>query len=224
MGTLLHLRPPASELRRQLAERFGLEVTLEQAGTAIRAEIAYYRMHMLDGRDPASVNALQRRCARELRAALPPAFAEIDDDAMTAALLAALQFEAFSDAPGALAAVRARGWRVVVVSNWDQSLGSVLARVGLDALLDGVVTSAEVGAAKPDPRIFMAALELAGVSAGQALHVGDSLEEDVAGAHAAGIEVVWLNRGRADLPSRARRVVEITGLDELPAAMEPGGP
>ncbi len=112
----------------------------------------------------------------------------------------------------------------MVVSNWDQSLGSVLARVGLDALLDGVVTSAEVGAAKPDPRIFEAALELAGVSAGEALHVGDSLEEDVAGAHAAGIEVVWLNRGRADLPSRARRVVEITGLDELSAAMGPGGP
>jgi putative hydrolase of the HAD superfamily len=149
---------------------------------------------------------------------------EIDDDAITAALLAALQFEAFGDAAGALATVRARGWRVVVVSNWDQSLGSVLARVGLGALLDGVVTSAEVGAGKPDPRIFTAALELAGVSGGEALHVGDSLEEDVAGAHAAGIEVVWLNRGRADAPAPADCVVEITGLDELPAALEAACP
>lgn len=224
MGTLLHLRPPAPELRRQLAERFGLEVTLEQAGAAIRAEIAYYRRHMLDGRDPGSVHALQRRCARELSAALPPGLREIDDDAMAAALLAALQFEAFADVAGALATVRARGWRVVVVSNWDQSLGSVLARVGLGALLDGVVTSAEVGAGKPDPRIFTAALELAGVSGGEALHVGDSLEEDVAGAHAAGIEVVWLNRGRADAPAPGDRVVEITGLDELPAALEAACP
>jgi FMN phosphatase YigB (HAD superfamily) len=54
--------------------------------------------------------------------------------------------------------------------------------------------------------------------------VGDSFEEDVAGAHAAGIEVVWLNRGRADLPAGAGRVVEITGLGELPAALEPGCP
>jgi putative hydrolase of the HAD superfamily len=224
MGTLVHLRPPAAELRRQLAERFAVEVTLEQAAAAIRAEIAYYRTHMLDGRDPDGVRALRRRCARELRAALPSGLGEIDDEAMTEALLASLQFERFGDVAGTLGAMRARGWGVVVVSNWDQSLGSVLVRVGLGALLDGVVTSAEVGAGKPDPRIFKAALELAGVSADEALHVGDSLEEDVAGAHAAGIEVVWLNRDRADPRPPAAGVVEIAGLDELPAAITPGGP
>ena len=226
MGTLVHLRPPAPELRRQLARRFGLEVTLEQAEAAIRAEIAYYRAHMLAGRDPDSVRALQRRCAEALRAGLPPAPGgdSIDTGELTEALLAALQFEIFGDVPGALGAVRARGWRVVVVSNWDQSLGSVLARAGLAALLDGVVTSAEIVASKPDPRLFMAALELAGVSADEAVHVGDSLEEDVAGAQAAGIEAVWLNRGRADPPASVGRVTEITGLDQLPATLEPSGP
>lgn len=225
MGTLVHLRPPAPELRRQLAQRFGVEVTLEQAEAAIRAEIAYYRAHMLDGRDPGSVRALRRRCAEALGAALPAAHADsIDTGELTEVLLAALQFEVFGDVAGALGAARARGWGVVVVSNWDQSLGSVLARAGLGSLLDGVVTSAEVGAGKPDPRIFVAALELAGVSADQALHVGDSLDEDVGGARAAGIEVVWLNRGRADPRASADGVIEIASLHELPATLEPGGP
>jgi putative hydrolase of the HAD superfamily len=81
------------------------------------------------------------------------------------------------------------------VSNWDCSLSDVLARTGLGELLDGVVTSAEAGARKPDPGIFTVALGLAGCEAAQALHVGDTPDEDVAGARAAGVPVLFLDRG-----------------------------
>jgi putative hydrolase of the HAD superfamily len=95
----------------------------------------------------------------------------------------------------------------VVVSNWDCSLPCVLADAGLLKLVDGVVSSAEAGAAKPDPAPFLRGLQLAGADPIEALHVGDSPANDVAGAHAAGMDGLLLARhGGGDLRS----------LDELP--------
>jgi putative hydrolase of the HAD superfamily len=71
----------------------------------------------------------------------------------------------------------------------------VLARCGLGDALDGVVTSAEAGARKPDPAIFSPALVIAGCSAPEALYVGDTPAEDVAGARAAGIRTLLIDRG-----------------------------
>jgi putative hydrolase of the HAD superfamily len=60
------------------------------------------------------------------------------------------------------------------------------------------VSSAVAGARKPDPAIFEPALELAGCAPEEALHVGDTREEDVAGARAAGIRPLLIDRGGAD--------------------------
>ena len=96
------------------------------------------------------------------------------------------------------------GLRLVCVSNWDYALPSVLQDVGLLGLLDAVITSAAVGARKPDARVFRAALEAAGCSAAEALHVGDSAAEDVAGARAAGIRALRIDRsGGGDVASLA---------------------
>jgi len=104
---------------------------------------------------------------------------------------------------------------VVIVSNWDCSLPDWLGPAGLLDHVTGVVTSAEVGAAKPDPRVFERGLELAGARAEEALHVGDSVENDVAGARAVGIRAVLVAR---DGP--APEGVEAVGsLAELPALL-----
>ena len=196
LGTLVSLDPPAPRLRAELAARFGVELAESDCERAIAAEIGFYRAHLDEGRDASALAALRRRCAAALRDALPPSArdATADLDELTAALLASLRFRPFDDVRPALTDWRARGLRVVVVSNWDVSLHDVLERVGLAGLLGGVVTSAEAGARKPDPAIFERALALAGVRAAEAVHVGDSVEEDVAGARAAGIEPVLLRR------------------------------
>lgn len=196
LGTLVRLEPPAPALRRQLQSRAGIRVSLDQAQIAIGAEITYYRDHLDEGRDLASLHDLRRRCAAVLRSALPPspALAALGDSALAELLLGSLRFATFDDAAPVLQAARARGIRSVVVSNWDVSLHQVLAGLGLDGLLDGILTSAEVGRRKPAPEIFERALTIAGVPAARALHVGDSLAEDVAGARAAGIEPVLLAR------------------------------
>ena len=201
MGTLVRLRPPADPLRRELRERLGLEASPAAARRAILAEIAYYRRHHFEGHDRASLAGLRRRGAEVLREALGPAFAAAPLGEVTRALLASLAFEAYPDAAPALRALRARGLRLVVVSNWDVSLHEVLARTGIAPLVHGAISSAELGAAKPHPAIFRHALTLAGVPARAALHVGDSPEDDVAGARAAGIAAALLVRRGAPPPN-----------------------
>jgi putative hydrolase of the HAD superfamily len=195
LGTLVALEPPAPLLRAELAERFGLEVSEDEAARGIAAEIAYYRAHLDEGRNAARLQALRRRCAEVLRSALPAPAGEAELEAMMQALLASLRFSAFPDVRPALLAARARGQRLVVVSNWDVSLVGVLRGLELEPLLDGILTSAGVGVRKPAPAIFEQALSLAGVPASDAIHVGDSLDEDVAGARATGIEPVLIRRG-----------------------------
>jgi putative hydrolase of the HAD superfamily len=218
MGTLVRLQDPVTGLVVGLRDRCGLDVAPERAAAGLRAEIAYYRAHMQRGSDASGLAALRRDCAAILRDALG---VDADLGAVTAALLDALRFSAFADAPAALARARRAEIRVIVVSNWDISLGGVLERVGLAPLIDGVITSAAVGARKPDPVIFARALALAGARPSECLHVGDSLAEDVAGARAAGIEAVLLDRGRDVVaPAGVRR---IAGLDELALPSSPSG-
>jgi putative hydrolase of the HAD superfamily len=213
LGTLLELVPPAPRLRAGLRERFGLEVSEAEAGRAMRAEIGFYRAHLHLGRDQAGLDALRRRCAEVLRDTLDaPA---LDLGALTEVLLAAIRFEPFPDTVPALRELRAAGVRIVAASNWDVSLHEQLERTGLRALLDGAVSSAEAGAAKPDPAILVRALELAGAEPAQAWHVGDDVEADVGAARAAGVRPVLIDRegdaGALD------GVLRIASLAELPA-------
>ena len=162
----------------------------DAAKAAIRAEIAYYRAHLHEGRDPAALAALRVRCAEAMREALPG----IPTETILAALLEALRFFAYPDSAPALQALRDAGIRTVVVSNWDASLHERLAETGLAALVDGALASAEVGAAKPARAIFERALELAGSAPQDTWHVGDTLEADYEGARAAGLHAVLIAR------------------------------
>lgn len=186
-----------------------------QAAAAIAAEIHYYRAHLGDGRDVSSLTSLRARCAEVVRSALPAGCGvrDLDADGMTSALLEALEFTAFADARPALESWHSRGLMLVVVSNWDVSLHDVLGRVGLGALLDGIITSAEVGRPKPDPEIFERALDLAGTKASEAIHVGDGVVEDVEGARAAGIEPVLVRREGGEAPTGVRTIAALTELD-----------
>lgn len=217
-GTLLDLQPPAPALRRLMAERFGIEISQAAAEQAIAAEIAYYRAHLHEGRDARSVDQLRGRCSGVLRQALAAEsrLEEIGADELTQTLLAALQFRPFLEVAEVLAELRARSLRLVVASNWDASLAQTLRTLGLLRHLDGVVTSAQCGAPKPEPAVFRHALQLAGVSPHEAVHVGDSWEEDVVGATRAQIHPVLIARQRRPSPEAVPVVSSLAGLLALP--------
>jgi putative hydrolase of the HAD superfamily len=209
LGTLLDLEPPAPKLVRELAAR-GAAVSEDEASAAIRAEIAFYREHHDMAKDAESLARLRARCTEVLREALPPRARGVED--LRGALLASLRFRAFDDAAPALAALRADGVRLIVVSNWDVSLHEALADTGLAPLLDGAISSAEAGARKPDPAIFEQALALAGARAGEAVHVGDTPEADVEGALVAGIEPVLIRRDGSAGPEGVRTIASLGSL------------
>ncbi len=125
---------------------------------------------------------------------------------------------AWRPVPGAttlLEAVRAAGLGIAVVTNnvvAEQE--QKLRQCGLDPLIDALVTSEGVGVAKPDTRIFEAALHRLGVDAAQAVMVGDAWGTDIVGALASGIRPIWYNRRGAPNPNPD--VAELTALE--PAA------
>ena len=212
LGTLVELQPPAPRLQRLLRES-GFDVTEQQAEAGFMAEIAYYLDHHLDGSDPERLERLRDRCAEEMRRALE--LPELDLAAARRAMLGSLEFTPYPDVEPALRELRERGTTVVIASNWDCSLSDWLRPAGILELVDGVVTSAEVGAAKPNPRVFQRALGLAGVEPGEALHVGDKVDNDVEGAAAAGVRAVLIQR-EGDPPAG---VDSIRSLSELSALL-----
>lgn len=211
-GTLVELEPPGPALREELERRTGVDVGDERAAAAFAAEISYYLAHHLEGSDTDGLERLRDRCAEQIQGVL--ADEGFDHAAVREAMLAALRFRAFPDVAPALRALKARGLRLVAASNWDVSLPEGLERTGLAQYLDGAVSSAVVGAAKPDPAVFREALAVVGCTSAEALHVGDSPDGDVEGARAAGIRVALLDR-HAALPDPPDGVAKITSLAEL---------
>jgi putative hydrolase of the HAD superfamily len=224
LGTLVELDRPVPRLVAQLRAR-GIDASEAQAAVALAEEIAYYRAHHDLGADAASLELLRTRCAEVLFVALRragvAAAGEASAGAVRDALLAALRFAPFHDVPAALAELRAAGHRLVVVSNWDVSLHDMLRTTSLDALVDGAISSAEAGARKPAPAIFQRAIALAGGARGGAgaLHAGDSLALDVAGARAAGMRAVLVARAVVPegVPDGVPVVRTLAGLAALAA-------
>ncbi len=195
LGTLVELEPPWLLLRKRISG----DISDDRLVAAVEVEMDYYREHAHEGRDVASLADLRDRCAELISNELGVPITVGD-------LVDSVRFDPFADAEPALRDLRARGLTLVVVSNWDISLHGVLEGCGLAPLLDGAISSAEAGSRKPDPGIFATALELAGCEATEALHIGDTEEEDCAGARAAGIRALLIDRedGAGDISSLAQ--------------------
>jgi HAD superfamily hydrolase (TIGR01509 family) len=118
-----------------------------------------------------------------------------------------------------LEALAGQGLRVAVVTNnvrREQQLK--LARCGLAPLVETLVTSEEVGVQKPDPRIFHTALDRVGVSAGDAIMVGDAWATDIEGARRAGVRPLWFNR--LGEMSSDQSVSELRSFEPLAEALQ----
>lgn len=93
----------------------------------------------------------------------------------------------------------------------------MLRGLGIADFFATVTISSLAKAAKPAPRIFEAALEKHAMDPEDALHVGDSLREDVEGARKAGLSSVWINREAQTVPAKTPAIQSLT---ELPALID----
>lgn len=216
-GTLLLFREDVGETYRRFALGFGVDLPATRIREAFVRVLSHAdRMVFPDqprGRRP----SLERRWWWQLVRAT---FRSADGTATFS------DFDAFFDrlwnhyasgaawrlAPGvrpALEALRSRGVRTGIVSNFDHRLPTILQDLGILHYFDCVTLPAEAGAAKPDRRIFdlaLATLARLGELSGPAVYVGDRAVEDVAGARGAGL-----------LPIP---VSSLATLEELPARID----
>jgi putative hydrolase of the HAD superfamily len=84
--------------------------------------------------------------------------------------------------------------KLSVLSNFDSRLYTVLEVLNLAKYFSTVTISTEVNAAKPQPEIFIAALEKYRCEPHLAWHIGDSFKEDYQGAIGVGLNAIWLDR------------------------------
>lgn len=214
-GTLVETQPSAQELISRVLREHGLQLA---ANDLARAEPLAWQA--VAGRLP-----FQRYGQEESRAfwdafyaALLTALGVEPRPAVRAALYAEFQrlenWRLYPDVVPTLQELRERGFRLGVVSNWEEWLEELLLALEIHPLFDAIVASGPFGRAKPHPSIFQRALALAGdVAPAATVHVGDSPRDDVAGARAAGIRPILLDRrGRhGELP-----LERISSLAELP--------
>ncbi|PSP18464.1 MAG: hydrolase [Cyanobacteria bacterium QS_8_64_29] len=204
VGTLFGPRASIGELYRQQAAHHGVRVAAEPLQAAFARAFAAAPPLAFPHAPPEAIAPHEYRW---WRAVTSSAFAQVgareafaDFEAFFSQLYAffgrAEPWYCYPEVRPALERWRQRGIALGVVSNFDSRLHAVLAALGMDALFDSVTVSSRVGAAKPNARIFWAALHWHGVPASRAWHVGDSLEADYRGAQACGLRAFWLQRSR----------------------------
>jgi putative hydrolase of the HAD superfamily len=214
VGTLVALREPVGATYSRVAAAHGVAIAAPRIEDAFRRVFAATPPAVFPDAAAGEVAARERGWWRALarsafRAADPAQrFADFEAcfDELWRHFASPAAWAARPGAAEALAALRARGRRTAVVSNFDQRLRAILAGLGLAAELDAVVLPSDAGAAKPDPRIFRAALARLGADASEGVFVGDDRERDLDAASGAGL--------------RAVDVASLATLAELPARID----
>jgi HAD superfamily hydrolase (TIGR01509 family) len=145
----------------------------------------------------------------------PPGLAE---EAFAVFLEARNQVELFDDVLPALQGLRGR-YTVGALTNGNADVE----RLGLGELFDFMVCAVDVGAAKPQPQMFLEAARRVGTMPDRLVHVGDDPVRDVAGGATAGLRTVWVNRLGADWPGGPPPDAEIGSLEELAGLLEAMG-
>ena len=216
VGTLIHLPRGVGFHYAEVARRLGWNVEADSLGAAFRA-VWKGMPRRASERKPRADD--DRGWWRELvlrvlrRHELPPGFdQERYFDAVYREFTQPGVWSLFPEAIEALDELAAHH-RLAILSNFDTRLRTVLAQLGILARFTGIVISSEVGADKPDPWIFQHALNQAGVSADEALLVGDDPECDVAGARRAGWHAFHLDRPRTTLRDL---VIQLSGRPRVP--------
>ncbi len=216
--TLLYCDPSPAEIYAEALSRHGRPVEPDEVGPAFRGAWAAMQRRTTAGAD---------RYGGDERAFWGEILRDVLDrldhgapwqhllDELYAAFARTEVWQLYDDSLPTLEALRGRGVRLAVVSNWDRRLGEILHGLGIEPYFDTVVVSAVEGVEKPDGRIFRTALGRLGVPAAAALHVGDSPREDYEGARAAGLDAALVDRERVFHGSGYRTIPTLCALLEL---------
>lgn len=199
--TLAEHDPPQQRVLHQVLVDLGIDVSLEQVERGqLAAEKVYFAAYAT--RPIRQMNPAERAdsISRHHRRVLVESGIDAGDE-LAERTFAEMQRRVdptklglYEDVPAALAALKKRGLTLGLLTNMSREVEHIRHDLGLDEYFSFTVTPEDAGADKPEAAFFGCALERAGVSAAEAMHVGDQYPLDIVGARAAGIRAVMIDR------------------------------
>lgn len=220
-GTLFHVRGSVGEVYLRYAEKYGVKASEEMVAAvngAFKQAFQEAPPPVFAVEQPEKLKQCERLWWFDIVHAVfyrVGMFKGFDDyfDEVFQAFAEAKPWTVYPEVVPVLQQLKSEGYELGVISNFDTRFFGIVRELGLSELFDSVTISSLAGAAKPAPKIFQYALDQHAVDPEEALHVGDSLREDVEGARQASLIGVFLDRDGEEAPEH---VPIIRNLRELP--------
>jgi putative hydrolase of the HAD superfamily len=202
-NTLALYSPPREELQSQALREFGINIPPAKILPALLIADRYlfeeYATTPISKRSPEEQAKIY---ARYQQTVLTEVGVDVSYSSDTLAkimkkaqeLYKDIRFVLFDDALPTVKKLKEQNLTLGLLTNIQSDMQPVCHELGLDPYIDFIVNSAEAGADKPQPQIFLMALERAGVEASEAVHVGDQYKIDAVGAMGVGIKPILLDR------------------------------
>lgn len=213
-GTLFQPQPSVGELYARTAVKHGMQVDPQKIESIFRAEFA-----RRDKLESVEAHRSEKNEKEWWRSLVKDVFAQVTElknfetyfEELYDLFARAEAWNLYPEVIPLLETLKARKLILGIVSNWDHRLHSICAEMRLEHYFDFILASAVVGSAKPDSGIFKEALKRAGVAPREAVHVGDSVENDYHGAKNAGIHALLVERsGR--VPEGVETIPSLSGV------------
>ena len=196
-GTLLHPYPSVGEIYVQVAARHGC--SFKARGLDILFRQAWLKRDGLTSLESHSNEKVERDWWRSLVHEIFETAGGIADfenffNELYHVFGSPEAWRLYPDVPEILDTLKARGKKLAIISNWDSRLFKLCDGLQVREYFDFVLASAVFGASKPSPKIFTEALQKSGVAPEEAVHIGDSYEDDIKGAHGVGMKAILIER------------------------------
>lgn len=205
VGTLIYPDPPVGQAYLEAAIRQGSRLTLAEVTARFKQAFRDTERNDLDSSasDDAALETSEEHERTRWRDIVFRAIDDIPDPERCFADLfdhfaRPASWKCFDDTAATLAALRNRGYRLALASNFDGRLHTVSAGIPSLAPIESRVISSEVGYRKPSPRFFEGLLDRLGCRADEVCMIGDDHENDVLGARAAGLPAILIDRRGTD--------------------------
>ncbi len=202
-NTLACYEPPREQLQSQALQEFGIHVPPQKIMPGLLlADRGYFEENTISPVRKRSPEEQAKVYTRYQNTILTEAGVDIPrDEEVLLKIMQRVQqlsremsFALFDDVLPTVKTLKERNLVLGVLSNMDRDMMPICRQLGLEPYISFTVTSGEVGVDKPEPPIFLTALERAKVNASEAMHVGDQYKLDVIGARGVGITPVLIDR------------------------------
>jgi putative hydrolase of the HAD superfamily len=198
-STLARLKPSVHAIYHQVFQKAGHDLPLDEVEAAVTASWEIVAAEDMNTDYPASLE-FNRSWQREVeervmeRLQIRPDVREDIFWGIIAAFENPNSYELYPEAHDVLTTLKDAGYRLAIISNWSWHLPDLCDLLGITPYFEQIFTSARLGYAKPNPKLFQYVIREMNISPTEALHTGDSFSADVIGATSQGIGTFWLVR------------------------------